>query len=64
MKVKATVSFAGPVTMAVNEVRDLPEEVASSFLSCGYVVPVEGEDNAPSTEQKPRSKKTSKKNEE
>lgn len=61
MKVKATVSFAGPVSMAVNEIRDLPDEVASSFLSCGYVVPAE--DDAPEKETK-RAKKPAKKNEE
>ena len=64
MKVKATVSFAGAVTMAMNEVRDLPDEVAASFLSCGYAVPAEETKEAPSTEQKTRSRKTSKKNEE
>ena len=64
MKVKATVSFAGAVTMAMNEVRDLPDEVAASFLSCGYVVPAEETDDAPAPERKPRAKKSAKKSEE
>ena len=55
MKVKATVSFAGEVTMAVNEVRELPEAVASPLLSCGYVIPAEKEK---------KTKKPAEKNEE
>lgn len=65
MKVKATVSFAGTVTMAVNEVRDLPNEVATPLLSCGYLIPADDEtDDAPAPERKPRAKKSAKKNEE
>ena len=41
IKVKATVSFAGAVTMAIGEVRELPEAVAQPLIDCGYVVPVE-----------------------
>lgn len=39
MKVKAKISFAGPVCMARNEVRDIPEDVAAPLLKCGYLVP-------------------------
>ena len=46
MKVKATTSFAGAITMAVNEVRELPSEVASPLLACGYLVPVEDKEKA------------------
>ena len=37
MTVKATVSFAGEVTMAVGEVRELPETVAAPLIKCGYL---------------------------
>lgn len=56
MKVRATVSFAGSVTMAVNEVRELPEAVASPLISCGYLIPAE--------EAKKQAKKPAKKSEE
>lgn len=38
MRVKATISFAGEVCMAQNEVRDVPEDVAAPLLNCGYLV--------------------------
>lgn len=38
MRVKATISFAGEVCMARNEVRDVPEDVAAPLLDCGYLV--------------------------
>lgn len=41
MKVRATVSFAGKVSMAAGEARDIPEEVAAPLLRCGYLVPAE-----------------------
>lgn len=41
MKVKATVSFAGQICMAANEVRDVPEDVAAPLLACGYLETVE-----------------------
>lgn len=39
MKVKAKISFVGPVCMARNEVRDIPEDVAAPLLKCGYLEP-------------------------
>ncbi|MCJ8008114.1 hypothetical protein ACFFF5_17825 [Lederbergia wuyishanensis] len=42
MKVKALVSFAGAVTMAPGEVRDIKEKVIyEDLLSAGYVEKVE-----------------------
>ena len=46
MRVRAKVSFAGEVSMALNEVRDVPEgDVLDDLISCGYVVPEEAEKN-------------------
>ena len=46
MRVRAKVSFAGEVSMALNEVRDVPEgDVLDDLLCCGYVVPEEAEKN-------------------
>ena len=40
MKYKATISFAGQVSMAANEVRELPQESAAPLLRCGYLTSV------------------------
>ena len=46
MLVRAKCSFAGEVSMALNEVRDVPEgDVLDDLLRCGYVVPEEAEKN-------------------
>ena len=46
MRVRAKCSFAGEVSMALNEVRDVPEgDVLDDLLLCGYVVPEEAEKN-------------------
>lgn len=46
MRVRAKVSFAGEVSMALNEVRDVPEgDVLDDLICCGYVVPEEAEKN-------------------
>lgn len=46
MRVRAKVSFAGEVSMALNEVKDVPEgSVLDDLLCCGYVVPEEAEKN-------------------
>lgn len=45
MKVKALVSFAGKVTMAPNEIREIKnEEVLNDLLRAGYVEVVEETD--------------------
>lgn len=41
MKVKATLSFAGEICMAMNEVRDVREDIAAPLLTCGYLIPAE-----------------------
>lgn len=41
MKVKATVTFAGEVTMTAGEVRDVPDAVAAPLLECGYLISAE-----------------------
>ena len=42
MRVRAKCSFAGEVSMALNEVRDVPEGgVLDDLIRCGYVVPEE-----------------------
>lgn len=47
MRVRAKCSFAGgEVSMALNEVRDVPEgDVLDDLVRCGYVVPEEAEKN-------------------
>lgn len=40
MNYKATISFAGQVCMAAGEMRDLPDEIATPLLRCGYLTPV------------------------
>lgn len=49
MTYKANVSFAGEITMRINEVRELPEsEAVLGLVSCGYLskVGVKNEVNA------------------
>ena len=46
MRVRAKCSFAGEVSMALNEVRDVHEgDVLDDLLRCGYVVHEEAEKN-------------------
>lgn len=46
MRVRAKCSFAGEVSMALNEVRDVPEgDVLDDLICCGYVVPEGAEKN-------------------
>jgi len=44
MKVIATLSFAGVVTMYKGECKDIPEDTAADLIKCGYV---EAVDNTP-----------------
>ena len=37
MLVRAKVSFAGQVSMAKNEVRDVPKDIAAPLLKCKYL---------------------------
>lgn len=37
MKVKATINFAGKISMKKGEVREVDEAIASPLLSCGYL---------------------------
>lgn len=51
MKCRATVSFAGKISMVENEVRDVPKKDADELVSCGYLVICE--------EKKPEKKRES-----
>lgn len=52
MKVRATVSFAGPdISMAMGEERDVREGIASPLIECGYLVKVK-EEKKPATGKK------------
>jgi len=51
MKVKATVSFAGELSMAAGEVRDVPKDVAAPLLKCGYLEAVKKGKNTDSEEE-------------
>lgn len=62
MKVKALVGFAGAVSMAAGETRELDEAIARDLLRAGYIV----EDKADKAQEaeivvKPTSKAKSKK---
>lgn len=48
MLVRAKVSFAGQVSMAKNEMRDVPEDIAAPLLKCKYLEAVK--------EKKPKGK--------
>lgn len=65
MKVKATVSFAGQICMALNEVRDIPDDTAAPLIACGYLKEVLPEDPPaePSDQAKPKTKKAKNKKE-
>lgn len=41
MKIKALVSFAGSATMAVGEIKDVPDEIAADVIRCGFAAPAE-----------------------
>ena len=56
MVVKATVSFAGQVSMAADEVRNIPDEVAAPLIRDGYLV-----EEATEAKTSTRSRKTTKK---
>ena len=51
MKVKAAVSFAGELSMAAGEVRDVPKDVAAPLLKCGYLEAVKKGKNTDSEEE-------------
>lgn len=42
---KATVSFAGRVSMRRGEERELAAEIAAPLLKCGYLEEVKGKEN-------------------
>ena len=44
MRVRAVVRFAGKVSMAIGEVRDIPDEVAAPLIRDGYLAPAEPEE--------------------
>ena len=59
MKVKATISFAGVITMAKNEVRECGDNATlQDLLKCGYVVPAEEEKKAVKSVENKRSNNT------
>lgn len=60
MLVRAKCSFAGEVSMALNEVRDVPEgDVLDDLVRCGYVVPEEAEKNENINVRSPKRKAVS-----
>lgn len=57
MRVRAKTSFAGAITMALNEVRDVPEgDVLDDLIRCGYVVPEGAEKNENINVKSPKRK--------
>ena len=58
MLVRAKCSFAGEVSMALNEVRDVPEgDVLDDLICCGYVVPEEAEKKNENINSRPIKRK-------
>ena len=56
MKVKATISFAGTITMAKNEVRECSNDATlQDLLKCGHVIPAEQEKKAVKSVENKRS---------
>ena len=53
---KATISFSGIISMAMDEVREIPdEEIANDLLKAGYIVPITDE---PAEQPKKAKRKT------
>lgn len=46
MKVRATVSFCGPVSLCKGQSAELPEEAARELIRCGYAEEVKEESKA------------------
>lgn len=64
---KAQKTFAGKVTMARGEVKEVPEDVAKSLLKAGYIAALDGGKKAEAkaeaeekTEAKPKKTRTKK----
>lgn len=53
---RAAVSFAGQVSMAAGEVREIPEDLAAPLLRCGYLKEAEGEKPSASPSKPVRKK--------
>lgn len=63
MRIRAVKSFAGAVTMAVDEVRDVCDTMADDLIRCGYAVPEEKEAESVETKRnKPSTGKGKAKN--
>ena len=41
MKIKAKIPFAGAVVMAPGEIKDVPNNLATEYISIGYAEPVD-----------------------
>lgn len=41
MKIKARIPFAGAVVMAPGEIKDVPDKMATEYISIGYAEPVD-----------------------
>ncbi len=72
MKIRAKIPFAGAVVMAPGEIKDVPDVLATEYISIGYAEPVDDfsdKMNAPvealepqdEPEKKPAKKRTVKK---
>lgn len=70
MKIKALTSFAGAATMAVGEIKDVPDAVAADVIRCGFAeaaeepkteAPAEEIPQEPPVEDKPAKKTRAKK---
>ena len=49
MKVRATISFSGLISMYAGEVREVEDSILNDLMRAGYVVPAEAESGNPQT---------------
>ena len=55
---RAAVSFAGQVSMAAGEVREIPEDLAAPLVRCGYLKEADQEGEKPSASPSKPVRKT------
>ena len=57
MKIVALTGFAGKESMAMGQVKDVPDPIALDLINAGYAEKVEGDNNGKSKVSKTRQRK-------
>ena len=57
MKIIALTGFAGKESMAMGQVKDIPDPIALDLIKAGYAEKVEGDNNGKSKVSKTRKRK-------